>query len=138
MNGSSARQLPVKQLSTEEELQSELKTLAVEIANNLSKIDGVRGKELLSDFVSDLFLAVAERKRKEENRRRQAAGIAAARARGVRFGRSERPLPDNFNDIHRAWRSGQLTLNQAAESCGMPVATFYDKAVRKERAADQE
>ena len=65
-------------------------------------------------------------------RQRQAEGIAAARARGVRFGRPSRPLPENFPQIHRDWRDKKLTLREAADACAMPVGTFYAKAVRLE------
>ena len=58
-----------------------------------------------------------------------------AKARGVRFGRPPRPLPENFPAVHRAWRSKKLTLKQAAKACEMPVGTFYSKAVQWETTA---
>ena len=66
-------------------------------------------------------------------RKRQAEGIAAAKARGVKFGRPPMPLPDNFYAVHQAWRSKKISLDQAAEACGMPVGTFYSKAVKFEK-----
>ena len=60
-------------------------------------------------------------------------GIAAAKARGVKFGRPPSPLPENFHAVHRDWRAKKLTLRQAAERCAMPEGTFYAKAVRLER-----
>ena len=65
-------------------------------------------------------------------RKRQAEGIAAAKAKGVKFGRPPIPLPDNFYPVHKAWRAKKMTLKQAAATCGMPVGTFYSKAVRFE------
>ena len=65
-------------------------------------------------------------------RQRQAEGIAAAKARGVRFGRPPRPLPENFREVHRQWRNKKITLRQAAEACGMPEGTFYAKAAKFE------
>ena len=59
--------------------------------------------------------------------------IAAAKARGVKFGRPPLPLPENFHDVHRDWRAKKVTLRQAAERCAMPEGTFYAKAVRLER-----
>lgn len=98
-------------------------------------LDTRRGKDLMGTFLSDIVLQVlsfvAENER-SNIRQRQAEGIAAARARGVRFGRSPHPLPENFRQIHRDWRGKKLTLKEAADACAMPVGTFYAKAVRLE------
>ena len=98
-------------------------------------LDTRRGKDLLGTFLSDIVLQVlsfvAENER-SSIRQRQAEGIAAAKARGVRFGRSPLPLPDNFHETHKAWRAKKLTLKQAAELCRMPVGTFYGKARKLE------
>ena len=59
--------------------------------------------------------------------------IAAAKSRGVRFGRPPRPLPENFDKIHDAWRNKKMTLQQAANACEMPLGTFYAKAVKLEK-----
>ena len=58
---------------------------------------------------------------------------ADIKARGVKFGRPALPLPENFYEIHRAWRAKEITLKQAAAACGMPVGTFYGKAVKFEK-----
>ncbi len=98
-------------------------------------LDTRRGKDLMGTFLSDIVLQVlsfvAENER-SNIRQRQAEGIAAARARGVRFGRPPHPLPENFRQIHRDWRGKKLTLKEAADACAMPVGTFYAKAVRLE------
>lgn len=97
-------------------------------------LDTRRGKDLMGTFLSDVVLQVlsfvAENER-SNIRQRQAEGIAAAKARGVRFGRPANPLPDNFEEICELWRSKQLTLREAASACKMPVGTFYDKATRQ-------
>ena len=89
------------------------------------------GKDLMGTFLSDIVLQalsfVAENER-TNIRQRQAEGIAAAKARGVKFGRPPIPLPENFHAVHKAWRTKKLTLKQAAEACSMPVGTFYGKA----------
>ncbi|MCI8840648.1 MAG: hypothetical protein HFF25_07025 [Oscillospiraceae bacterium] len=120
----------------EERLQAELRELAQEIAGSLSAVDAASGRELLSDFVSELFFCVTEQQRREDRRQKQAQGIAAAKARGVRFGRTARPVPDNFDQLHQAWREGRISLKQAAESCGMARGTFYNAALRRERQAE--
>lgn len=99
-------------------------------------LDTRRGKDLMGTFLADIVLQVlsfvAENER-DNIRQRQAEGIAAAKARGVRFGRPPLPLPDNFQQVHRAWRGKELTLRQAAELCEMPKDTFYAKAIRFEK-----
>lgn len=98
-------------------------------------LDTRRGKDLMGTFLSDIVLQVlsfvAENER-DNIRQRQAEGIAAAKARGVRFGRPPLPLPDNFHMLHQAWRGQIITLRQAARACGMPTGTFYSKAIKLE------
>ena len=91
---------------------------------------GVTGK-LIADIVLELLSYVAHVER-DNIRQRQAEGIAAAKARGVRFGRPPLPLPDNFHMLHQAWRGQKITLRQAARACGMPTGTFYSKAIKLE------
>ena len=71
-------------------------------------------------------------------RQRQAEGIAAAKAKGVRFGRPPMPLPKNFHEIHASWRERKITLKEAAQACGMPVGTFYGKARKYEEEQARE
>ena len=87
---------------------------------------------LISDIVLALFSYVAENER-VNIKQRQAEGIAFAKARGVKFGRPEIPLPDNFHQVHKAWRTGSLTLRQAAQACWMAESTFYTNALRYEK-----
>ena len=94
-------------------------------------LDTRRGKDLMGTFLSDIVLQVLSFVAENERtniRQRQAEGIAAAKARGVKFGRPPIPLPDNFYAVHKAWRMKKLTLKQAATACNMPVGTFYGKA----------
>lgn len=100
-------------------------------------LDTRQGKDLMGTFIADLVLQIlsfAAQAERENIRRRQAEGIAAAKARGVKFGRKPIPLPDNFHEVHQAWRDKKITLQQAAESCGMPKGTFYSKAVKLEQS----
>lgn len=91
----------------------------------------------LSDIVLQILSFVAENER-VNIRQRQAEGIAAAKARGVKFGRPALPLPDNFQEVHRAWRCKEMTLAQAASVCHMPVSTFYGKVRNLEGQAQGE
>ena len=88
---------------------------------------------LIADIVLQLLSYVAQTER-EFIRQRQAEGIAAAKARGVKFGRPPRPLPDNFYEVHKAWRDRKLTLKEAAETCDLPVGTFYGKSIQFEKS----
>ena len=100
-------------------------------------LDTRRGKDLMGTFLSDIVLQVLSFVAENERtniRQRQAEGIAAAKARGVKFGRKPLPLPDNFHEVHKAWRAKKLTLKQAAATCNMPVGTFYGKARKFENA----
>lgn len=97
----------------------------------------MEGQDLTGRFMADLvlqILAYVAQKERENIRQRQAEGIAAAKARGVRFGPRPRTLPDNFEGLRRAWRSGELSMRAAAEACGMPTTTFHDAVVRAEVA----
>ncbi|MCI8916861.1 MAG: recombinase family protein [Oscillospiraceae bacterium] len=91
-------------------------------------LDTRRGKDLMGTFLSDIVLQVlsfvAENER-ESIRQRQAEGIAAARERGVRFGRPSVELPDSFPAIVAQWKSGRLTFQEALERSGLSQATFY-------------
>ena len=101
-------------------------------------LDTRRGKDLMGTFLSDIVLQVLSFVAENERtniKQRQAEGIAAAKAQGIKFGRPPLPLPDNFYEVHKAWRSKKITLKQAAEACNMPVGAFYGKARKFENAA---
>lgn len=94
-------------------------------------LDTRRGKDLMGTFLSDIVLQllsfVAENER-VNIRQRQAEGIAAAKAKGVQFGRPPKPLPENFAYVYRRWKEGEITGMAAAQECEMPLATFRYKA----------
>ena len=93
-------------------------------------LDTRRGKDLLGTFLSDIVLQVlsfvAENER-SNIRQRQAEGIAAAKARGGRFGRPQIPMPGNVYEGYRRWKEEELSLQEAARLCGMSKTTFYDR-----------
>ena len=93
-------------------------------------LDTRRDKNLLGTFISDIVLALLSYVAENERiniRQRQAEGIAAAKARGVKFGRPPLPLPPNFYEVRKQWREKKLTLRQAADACNMAESTFIDK-----------
>ena len=94
-------------------------------------LDTRRGKDLMGTFLSDVVLQVLSFVAENERvniRQRQAEGIAAAKARGVRFGRPPRPLPENFPGAYRRWKAKKITGVAAAKECGMPLSTFRYRA----------
>ena len=101
-------------------------------------LDTRREKNLLGTFISDVVLAllsyVAENER-TNIKQRQAEGIAAAKARGVKFGRPPLPIPENFYQMHKDWRAGKITTEEAAKACNMCPKTFYSKAVKYEKSS---
>ena len=99
-------------------------------------LDTRRGKDLMGTFLSDIVLQVlsfvAENER-SNIRQRQAEGIAAAKAKGVKFGRPPKPLPENFHNLYQKWKSGKITGTAAAKACGMPLSTFRYRAKKYEK-----
>jgi len=93
-----------------------------------------RNKALADVFLSELLLTLARESSFENRKELQRKGIAEAKAQGVRFGKPAKPLPENFEEVHRAWRKGQLSMKEASELCGMPRTTFYNAAQRMEKS----
>ena len=94
-------------------------------------LDTRRGKDLMGTFLSDIVLQVLSFVAENERtniRQRQAEGIAAAKAKGVRFGRPPRPLPLEFHNAYQEWRTGNITCTEAARRCNMPLSTFRYRA----------
>ena len=123
-----------------EEIQEQWRLITKEkkadiVIIDMPLLDTRRGKDLLGTFLSDIVLQVlsfvAENER-SNIRQRQAEGIAAAKARGVRFGRPIKPTPDNFTEVSRKWKEGTVTTKEASELTGLPASTFRNK-VRQER-----
>ena len=119
-----------------EEIQSQWRILTKEIGADICVIDMPlldtrSGRDLMGTFIADLVLQILSfvaQNERENIRRRQAQGIAAAKARGVRFGRPPRPLPENYPSAYRRWRAGAITGTAAAKECGMPLSTFRYRA----------
>ena len=126
-----------------EEIQQQWRLLTKEkdidiVVLDMPLLDTRRGKDLMGTFLSDIVLQVLSFVAENERtniRQRQAEGIAAAKAKGVKYGRPPMPLLDNFYEVHKAWRTKKLTLKQAAAACNMPVGTFYGKARKFENVA---
>ena len=117
-----------------DEMRVRLSDLAQEIVSLLVESDAEHSHELLSSFVGDLLMSATKQSIKEDRRKKQAEGIAKAKAEGVAFGRKRNPLPDNFEEARLLWRSHKLKMKDAAERCGMAPSTFYGAVQRAESA----
>ncbi len=123
-----------------EEIQNQWRILTKEIGADICVIDMPlldtrSGKDLMGTFIADLVLQILSfvaQTERENIRERQKEGIAAAKEKGVRFGRPEIPLPENFHEMHMAWREGEISLHEAAKACAMQDGTFYKKCRRIE------
>ncbi len=99
-------------------------------------LDTRRGKDLLGTFIADLvlqllsFISENERKNIKE---RQREGIEAAKLKGVRFGRPEKPVPEDFEEIYNKWLAKEMSAEEAAKRCNFTRTTFYNKANRIKR-----
>ena len=119
-----------------EEIQNQWRILIKDrgadiVVLDMPLLDTRRGKDLVGTFLSDIVLQVLSFVAENERstiRRRQAEGIAAAKARGVKFGRPQRPLPDNYHSAYQRWKAGVITGTAAAKECGMPLSTFRYRA----------
>ncbi len=119
-----------------QEIQTQWRILTKELGVDLCVLDMPlldtrNGKDLMGTFIADLVLQILSfvaQNERENIRQRQAAGIAAAKARGVRFGRPPRPLPENYHSAYVKWKAGTLSGAAAAKECGMPLASFRYRA----------
>lgn len=125
-----------------EDIQSQWRYLTREKEVDISVIDMPlldtrRGKDLMGTFLADIVLQVLSfvaQNERENIRKRQAQGIAAAKANGIKFGRPVIKAPRDFPDIVRRWESGSIKVCEAAELCGVSESTFYHR-LREYRAS---
>ncbi len=116
-----------------EEIQNQWRIITKEIGVDICVIDMPlldtrQGKDLMGTFIADLVLQILSfvaQNERENIRKRQLQGIAAAKARGVRFGRPEKKLPHDFNALIRQWEKKKITLSEILEQCKMSESTFY-------------
>ena len=98
-------------------------------------LDTRQGKDLMGTFIADLVLQIlsfAAQSERENIKKRQEQGIAAAKARGVKFGRPEKEIPEDFGEIVWLWEKKQISFSEVLEICRISEATFY-RRLRKFR-----
>ena len=115
------------------EIQEQWRILTKEIAVDICVLDMPlldtrNGKDLMGTFIADLVLQILSftaQSERENIKKRQAAGIAAAKAKGVKFGRPEKPMQDDFGNVVIAWEQKKLPFAEVLKQCEMSKATFY-------------
>jgi len=118
-----------------EEIQNQWRILAKEkgvdiVVIDMPLLDTRIHKDLIGTFISDLVLQVLSfvaQSERETTHKRQAEGIAAAKARGVRFGRPEKKPPDNFGELVKEWERRHMKTAEVLKQCGICRSTFYIK-----------
>lgn len=118
-----------------EEIQRQWRTLTKEIGIDICVLDmplldTQNGKDLMGTFIADLVLQILSfvaQSERENIRKRQAEGIAAAKAKGVKFGRPGKEVPDDFGEIIHEWEQKRLSFEEVLNKCNMSKATFYRK-----------
>ena len=126
-----------------DEIQNQWRVLTKErgvdiVVIDMPLLDTRNGKDLMGTFIANLVLQILSfvaQNERESIKKRQAEGIAAARARGVRFGRPIKKPPENFAVLVKWWEHGKLPIAQALEQTGLKQATFYNRLreLRRER-----
>lgn len=118
-----------------EEIQNQWRVITKEVGADICVLDMPlldtrQGKDLMGTFIADLVLQILSfvaQSERENIKKRQEQGIAAAKAKGVRFGRPEIPLPDNFGKLVKDWEKKRTSFEETLRLCNMSEATFYRK-----------
>ena len=91
-------------------------------------LDTRNGKDLMGTFIADIVLQILSfvaQSERENIRKRQVEGIAAARTRGVKFGRPIKKPPEDFGELVKRWERGNMVMWDVLERTGLKEATFY-------------
>ncbi len=118
-----------------EDIQKQWRILTKDIGIDICVIDMPlldtrNGKDLMGTFIADLVLQILSfvaQNERENIKKRQAQGISAAKAKGVKFGRPESPVPDEFDKLISQWEKKEITIAELLKVCNMSEATFYRK-----------
>lgn len=116
-----------------EEIQNQWRIITKEIGADICVLDMPlldtrQGKDLMGTFIADLVLQILSfvaQSERENIKKRQEQGIAAAKSKGVRFGRPEIPVPANFGKLVQDWEKKKTSFEETLKLCNMSEATFY-------------
>ena len=126
-----------------ENIQKQWRILTKEIGVDICVIDMPlldtrNGKDLMGTFIADLVLQILSfvaQSERENIKKRQLQGIAAAKARGVKFGRPKKDLPEGFSEILCAWEKKQLASSEILRQYNISESTFY-RRLREHRSSE--
>ena len=118
-----------------EEIQKQWRVLTKEVGIDICvldmpMLDTRNGKDLMGTFIADLVLQILSfvaQSERENIKKRQTEGIAAAKAKGVKFGRPEIPTPEGFDEHIEKWESGEITTSDVLKLTKLSKSTFYRK-----------
>ncbi len=127
-----------------EEIQDQWRVLTKErgvdiVVLDMPLLDTRNGKDLMGTFIADLVLQILSfvaHSERDNIKKRQAEGIAAAKERGVRFGRPTKQAPENFTTLVTQWERGTLDLPDILQQTGLAQATFY-RRLREQREKER-
>ena len=127
-----------------EEIQNQWRILTKDVGIDICVIDmpllDTRTcKDLMGTFIADLVLQILSfvaQSERENIKKRQEQGIAAAKAKGVHMGRPVKDVPDNFGQLVKLWEKKKIPLEQVLQECQMAEATFY-RRLREYRLMNQ-
>jgi len=100
------------------------------VVMDMPLLDTRRDKDILGTLIANLvlnLLSYVAHNERDTIRKRQAEGIAAARARGVHLGRPIKEPPANFAQIVKLWERGSITFDDALAQTGLKQGTFYNR-----------
>lgn len=116
-----------------EEIQSQWRIITKEknvdvCIIDMPLLDTRQGKDLMGTFIADLVLQILSfvaQSERENIKKRQAEGIAAAKVKGVRFGRPKKDIPEKSIAYIKLWEQKKLPLTEVLKQCNMSEASFY-------------
>lgn len=113
------------------EMRADIKVLDIQL------LDTTINKDLMGTFISDIvlqLLSFVAHNERDTIRKRQSEGIAAAKVRGVAFGRPKKPFSDEFVTAYLAWRGGEITAQEAGQKVCLTQRQFYKQVERYEKS----
>lgn len=110
--------------------QNGIRVKVIDMPTTMIELDGQEWiVEMVNNIIIEVLSSVAEQER-QETRKRQAEGIAAAQKRGQHLGRHEIDFPLNWVEVYVRWKRKEIKANTAMEILNLKRTTFY-KLVNK-------
>ncbi len=114
---------------------ADIEVIEFPLLNTNQTRDGLTGV-FISDITLQIMAYLAQTER-EFIHRRQAEGIAIAKAKGVRFGAEKKEVPESFEENYLLWKNGKISTREAARRSGMSHSTFYRRSKDFEKLCEK-